>query len=214
MNGPAPPSLEEVQRVTAEVLRRPEFADVAGAGSRQPGWLERLFDWLDALGPLRIDLGGVELGARVLLYVLLAALVFFLLRLIIRQGGGLRFGRTGLSTGREAPALSASRGGQEEGLRERLQQAEGALAQGDARAAVRILCGALLALMARRGELTLQRWKTNLAYLRECPREAPTYPLLQELVSVYAAVVYAHEPCERERLERLLARLRSEEARA
>lgn len=213
MNGPALPSLEEVQRVTAEVLRRPEFADIGAPGPRRPGWLQGLFDWLGALGPLRLDLRGVDLGARILLYALLGTLVFLLLRLLLRRGVQLRFGRSGRSAGRGKPALSVPRSSQEEGLPESLQRAESALGQGDARTAVRILCGTLLQLMARRGELTLQRWKTNLAYLRECPREAPSYPLLQELVGVYAAVVYAHAPCEPERIERLLTGLRAEGAR-
>jgi hypothetical protein len=208
MNGPAVPSLEDVQRITAEVLRRPEFADLGGAGPQRPAWLERVFAWLDSLEPLNIRIPGAGLGLKILLYALLGVLLFLLVRLIIRQTGGLRLGGKASRLRALGASLSKERGGEDEELGESLRRSELALAAGDARTAIRTLCRALLKLMADRGFLKLRPWKTNLAYLRECPKEAPAGALLRELTAAYSTVVYAHAPYDRARIEQLLAELR------
>ncbi len=210
MSDLAVPTLAQVQRITAEVLRRPEFADLAAGGPRRPGWLERLLAWLASRGPLSLELPVGVLALEILRYALLGTLVFFLVRWIIRQSGGWRPGERAVRAAGLGPAESMLRGEREEELGESLRRAERALAAGDSREAISILCRAALRLLAGQGFLQLKRWKTNLTYLRECPQEAPARSLLGELTSAYSTIVYAHAPYERERIGRLLAELRAQ----
>jgi hypothetical protein len=210
MNNPGIPTLEDVQRITQEVLRRPEFADLSDTGPQQPGWLERVFNWLDWLRSLAIGLPGGNLALKILLFALLGVLIFFLLRLIIRQAGGLRPGGSASPVDGLGAAWTGERGVRDEELGESLRRVELALTAGDTRAAIRTLYRALLKLMADRGFLMLKLWKTNLVYLRECPRDAPPQSLLREITTAYSMVVYAHAPYDRERIGQLLGELRAQ----
>ena len=94
-----------------------------------------------------------------------------------------------------------------------LDEAERALKQGDLRTAVRIAYRHLIERPSRDGCLKTELWKTSLTYLRECPQTAELFPLLQQTVYAYNAVVYGHLPLESREITRLLSDLRGRDTR-
>ncbi len=206
MNGSAAnvPTPLEIQRVTEQVLRRPEFGRLGTDTEPRSGWLARLIDWLESI---RLFQSGpsASLLFKLLLIALLGVLAFFLVRALIAESGKLKKTREG--GGRRAAAVR-ERGSGGEQLGEALGRAEQALADGDSRSAIMIVYRSFIKSLADRGLLMPERWKTGLAYLKECPQSSRPYTMLQKLVLIHNRIVYGHYPYEREPLSRLFSELR------
>jgi hypothetical protein len=202
MDGAAIPSAQEILRFTEEVLQRPEFSRGGGAPGGRLGFLERLLSWLGSRGPLQIGPAG-SIMLKSLLIVLLVLLVGYLVRLLLSGSA-----RWALPHGKALRAGAAERP-EEGGVEPGLEQAEQALKRGDLRSAVRILYRALTEMLAGMGYLDLARWKTGLAYLRECPASSKHYPLLLRTVQAYNAIVYGHHAYEKDKIAHLLSELRT-----
>ncbi len=199
------PSAQEIQRVTGEILRRPEFRPPEEPTGQAPGWLDRLADWLAALHlPVSAELAGLILKG--LLVALIAAAAFYLARWLAREWKARPDAPRG--TGRLSSA-GLRREDAAEDPADLLRQAEQALEAGDARAAVRLLYAALLWRLNRSGLIRSERWKTNQSYLAECPRQAEPYALLQRLTAAYDDIVYAHRPRSAGELTRLIGEVGS-----
>jgi hypothetical protein len=192
------PSAQEIQRVTAEVLRRPEFAPARETGRQPLRWP----------GPARFlepgPAGTVIL--KILLFLLVTALVVHLVRLLLSASGGPALFRRAERLKAAALREHALSGEEPEVL---LRRAEEALAQGDLRSAIRLVYWIFIDRLAAAGLLARARWKTSLAYLGECPLHAEQYPLLQELTGAYNTIVYGHSPCEKEKIAGYISELRN-----
>jgi hypothetical protein len=204
MNGSPMPTAREIIRFTEEVLRRPEFHHVAKPTRQRLNFLERLLTWLASRGPVRIGPAGV-IVLKTLFIVALVILVAYLVRLLL--SGSMRWappaGR--LRSSRDDSPEGAAVGG---GLSGSLEDAELALKQGDLRTSVRILYQNLIERLTRGGFLKAALWKTSLTYLRECPPSAEHFPMLEETVQAYNAIVYGHLSYDNRVIERLLSGLR------
>lgn len=197
----AAPTAPEIQKVTEEILRRPEFHAAAAARPASPGWLDRLFSWLS----VHKIFGSIPLDTFItwaLLALAAAALIYYLLRLLLAEPRNLRGARaaevSSIAPKEPLPADPASL----------LADAEHALAAGDTRAAVQALYRAAVAALVAKGLLVIERWKTNLAYLRECPRTFERYEEFRELSSAYDEIVYAHKPPDQGKMAGLLVEAR------
>ncbi len=198
------PTLQEIKRVTEEVLNRPEFNQPRAASEPGESGLERFFDWLGSLGPFGSGPAGAFI-IKLLLIVVFAALVLYLVRLLLAEP--LRLKRISIEDRLNASSVQEqSSPGDEVGSS--LRQAEQALNGGDMRSAIRILYRTLIKMLSQKGFLKLERWKTNLAYLKECPKDIKQHSLLQELTLAYNHIVYAHYPYEKEKIARFLSRIR------
>ena len=149
----------------------------------------------------------VPIVLKTLFILLLVILVAYLVRLLL--SGSMRWadpaGR--LRSSREAgPEVTAVSGG----LSGSIEEAQIALKRGDLRTAVRILYRNLIERLGQGGLLKAALWKTSLAYLRECPRSAEQFTLLEETVQAYNAIVYGHLSYDERVIERLLAGLRDQ----
>lgn len=198
------PTAEEIIRFTGEVLRRPEFQRAARPTGQRPGFLDRFLTWLASRGPLRIGPAG-PIILKALFIVLLVILVVYLARLLLsgtmrRAAPGLRF-RGGRESELEHAAVSG-------GLTGSLQDAEFALKEGNLRTAVRIAYRHLIERLNQSGCLKAALWKTSLTYLRECPQSAELFPLLQQTVQAYNAIVYGHLSLDGRVIAKLLSELR------
>jgi hypothetical protein len=204
MNQPAMPTPQEILRVTEEVLQRPEFRHGARPTGQRLNFLERFLTWLASRGPVRIGPAG-PIVLKTLFIVLLVILVAYLVRLLL--SGSVRWalptGRIGRS--REGSLEGAAVGG---GLSGSVEDAELALKRGDPRTAVRILYRSLIERLTRGGFLKAALWKTSLTYLRECPQTAEHFPLLQETVQAYNAIVYGHLSYDSRVIAQLLSEVR------
>ena len=60
--------------------------------------------------------------------------------------------------------------------------------------AVQALLRACLLMLAARGAVALERWKTSTAYVAECPPTLPQFPVLRDLAATHNDIVYAHRP--------------------
>lgn len=201
------PALQEVQRITEEVLRRPEFHRLNERAAGEPGWLARLFDWLGAFRLFELGAFGTVI-VKVLLIILLAALVVYLVRILLGRYGELKHARA-------AGPLQASTGREMSGDEPdaTLQTAERALGTGDIRSAISILHRELIRLLSERGLVDRKKWKTSLIYLRECPKDTAQYPLLRELTLAFNTIVYGHFDYDRGEIARFLSELRSLDGR-
>ena len=92
--------------------------------------------------------------------------------------------------------------------RESLRVARRALAAGDARGAIQALLRACLDHLAGLGVIVLERWKTNLVYLRECPPSLPCFTVFRDLASAHNDIVYAHRVTEATRIGAMMDALR------
>ncbi len=198
------PPPQEIQRVTEEVLSRPEFNQLRAASEQKESWLDRFFDWL---GSLRLFESG-PVGAfiiKLLITALLVALVLYLVRLLLTEP--LRLKRTIIKDSVKASSVQEqSPSGKDTGSS--LRQAEQALNSGDIRSAIRILYRTFIKLLSQKSFLKLERWKTNLAYLKECPKDIKQYSLLREITLAYNNIVYAHHPYEKKKIAQLLSELK------
>jgi hypothetical protein len=176
----------EIQRYTEEVLRRPEFQGQAARGPSVPLWLLPVIGWLSTPVPF---LGGLSVGAVILLGVGAAAVAVLVVPVVRR----LRAGHPWRVRGKEA---SNDRRGAPGRMtvteREEVRAAEAALAAGDGRTAVQALLRACLLMLAARGAVALERWKTSTAYVAECPPTLPPFPVLRDLAATHNDIVYAH----------------------
>lgn len=208
MNGCAAkiPTPLEIQRVTEQVLRRPEFGRLGMDGEPRSGWLARLIDWLQTFKVFQSGLS-VSLLFKLLLVAGLGVLAFFLVRALIAESGKLK--KT-LAGGRKRAATVREEESSAEQLGEALGRAEKALADGDSRSAIMIVYRSFIESLADRGLLVLEHWKTGLAYLKECPQSSGPYAVLRQLVLIHNRIVYGHYPYEREPLSRLFSELRLE----
>ncbi len=198
------PTIQEIQRFTVEVLRRPEFGrfgEDAGKMAEEPGWI---FSWLDFLRNPALESAGAVL-VRILLIVLYVALVFFFVRILLSGSVRWRAPRGGRWL-KEPFELSGEP--HDEAPEVTLGRAESALADGDIRSAIRALYTAMLHVLTRSGLVRLKCWKTSLAYLRECPKDANQYVLLHKLTGAYNAIVYGHCIYDKSEIAQFLSELR------
>jgi hypothetical protein len=198
------PTPYEIQQVTEKVLSRPEFNRLRAASEHKEGWLERFFDWA---GSLRLFESGSAAGTifKILLIALFVFFVIYFIRLLLT--GSRLFRSTRKKDGTAALSIrEKSPSGDETGGS--LRHAEQALNRGDIRLAVRILYRTFIRMLSQKGFLKLERWKTNLAYLRECPQDIEQFPLLQELTLAHDNVVYAHFKYNREKISQFVASVR------
>ena len=198
------PTPYEIQQVTEEILSRPEFNRLRAASEHREGWLERFFDWV---GSLRLFESG-SAGETIFKILLIALFVFFIIYFIRLLLTGQRLfrrmrkkdGITASSIREKSPSDDETGGS--------LRHAEQALNRGDIRSAIRILYRTFIRMLSHKGFLKLERWKTNLAYLRECPKDIEQYPLLRELTFAHDNVVYAHFKYNREKISQFVTSVR------
>ncbi len=195
------PDPAEIQRYAEEVLRRPEFHATVEQ-QRVPGWVVRLLAWL-AAHPIP-SLGNMSLGAILLIVVGAALVTLVVLRLVrlIRSGA---FHRT--RAGQPMSEHRASAPAEPATARDSLRLAGLALAAGDARAAIQALLRACLDHLAGLGAIVLERWKTNVIYLRECPPSLPCFAVFRDLASAHNDIVYAHRVLEAGRIGTMMEAL-------
>ena len=198
------PKPQDIQRVTEEILSRPEFSQLRAASEQKESRLERFFDWL---GSLRL-FDSWPAGAfmiKLLLAVLFAALVLYLVRLLTT--GPLRLKRApNKDIVKESYVQEQSPSNED--TKNSLRHAEQAMNRGDMRSAIRILYRSFINLLSQRGFLKLERWKTNLAYLKDCPQDIEQYSLLREITLAYNYIVYAHYPYEKKKIAQFLSKLK------
>jgi hypothetical protein len=159
---------------------------------------DRLTSWfaglLHDLGRALSRVPGIDIGARVLLAVLIIAL--------LARAGYLvwaAYERRQTVEGR-APAHERSRGGRDPWL-----LAQSAAASGDYTAAAHALYAALLESVARRERVRLHPSKTAGDYARDLrARSSQLFGRFRDFARSYDAVVYGEGTCDRERYERLL----------
>ncbi|HTP57548.1 MAG TPA: hypothetical protein VMM82_01440, partial [Spirochaetia bacterium] len=85
-------------------------------------------------------------------------------------------------------------------VRDSLRAAGAALAAGDARGAIQALLRACLVHLGSRGAITLERWKTNTIYLRECSTASSWYAVFRDLAMAHNDIVYAHRSVDAHRI--------------
>ena len=187
------PDPASIQRFTEEVLRGREFHQAAPPRSGE--WLRRLLEWLGS----HIIFGNVSVGTFLwwtFVGGLAAFLAFHIVRLLLREPAGRTAHAPRMQrAGGVSPAAFIPTDG--------ILRAQGALAQGDLRGAVEHLYHTCITLLSAAGLITVQRWKTNTAYLRECPASAAAYPVFRDLTDAYERIVYAHQQYARQRIEQL-----------
>ena len=195
------PEAAEVGRYAAQVLARAEFAVGTAPAPSRPGAVGRALEWL-AAHPLGM-LGNMDLGTVLLIGVGAVAAVF-LARWVVRwaRSGGFRLG-----TPRPAAARPASDPARRATAADSLRAARAALAAADARAAIQALLRACLDHLAALGAIRLERWKTNTAYLRECPSSSPSYDLFKDLARAHSEIIYAHRSVDAARIDAMLEAL-------
>jgi hypothetical protein len=193
------PSAQQVQAVVEEILRRKEFSDVAEKEPSQ-SHLQRPLNWLSEQSVFGLISVGRLIG-WIILGTLAIVLLSFLLRMILAEIARLRASRIpadrsggeGEQSGQEPSAL--------------LHKAEGALSASDMRQSLQLLSRACIAALARAGYVVVEQWKTNNAYLRECPRAVEQYPFFGEAISLHEDLVYGHRAPDPARIRRLLTAL-------
>jgi len=198
------PAAGEIQRFTEQVLAGPEFHVSSNAPAAVPPWVKGLAAWL-ALHPFDF-LSSLSLGtilACLLGGCVLVALTVYLVRLVLREGRRPGRSRPGRKRAAEGPVDARHL----QGPRELVLEAARALAAGDSRRAIQELLRAGISLLAGRGLISVERWKTNSAYVRECPPGGREYSVLRELTSVYDEVVFAHREVRTDIIAGLLAEL-------
>jgi hypothetical protein len=195
------PGTSEVQQYVQEVLSRPEF-NAAPPRQSGPGWILGILEWLASHRLPAI--GNISIGTLILLAAAAALLAYLVVRLVrFVRGGGLNRSPARAAPGTKRAAasdVSVSAG-------ESIRQAGAALAAGDARGAIQELLRACLAHLAGTGAIVLEKWKTNIAYTRECPPELPAFGVFRDLAQVHNDIVYAHRTPENERIRSLMADL-------
>ena len=198
------PDPAEIQRYAEGVLRRPEF-HTALQQQRGPGWLAPVLEWL-AMHRLP-GLGSMSPGT-LLLIVVAAALVAFLIPPLVRLFRSGAFHRT--HTAHPGSTHRATVPAEHATARDSLRMARAALAAGDARVAIQALLRACLDHLADLGVIALERWKTNLVYLRECPPSLPCFAVFQDLASAHNDIVYAHRVTEATRIGAMMDALQEQ----
>lgn len=163
---------------------------------RMPDWLRRVLRWIaELLGEVRIpfDASPVLFWVSVALLVAIAGLVVARgiwaarQRRVVMAGGAPRARGTGLP---RDPWLAA----------------QALAARGDFTAAAHALYHALLATLARRGQVKLHPSKTVGDYVRELrARSSALFARFRDFARSYEVVVYDVGWCDRERWERLHA---------
>ena len=162
---------------------------------RWPEWLRRLFRWLgDVLGDVRLTFGESPLlywGTIVLLVALVALIV-------ARAVWASRQRRVALAAAEHARPRGA-------GLpRDPWLAAQALAARGDFTEAAHALYHALLAALARRGQVKLHPSKTVGDYVRELrARSSVAFARFRDFARSYEVVIYGVGRCDRERWERL-----------
>lgn len=188
------PADERIEELTRSTLSRPEFQQE----TRESLWessMATLGAWLSEL--FSGSLLGVALACLLLGVVALAIGVALLS--LFQEGSlpplsGLR-SRTRAWRGLEGAA---------ESWEEAMLKAREALAAGRVYNSLWIAHRAFLSLLDQRGVVDFAKWKTNLDYLREVPRDDPAFPLFRAVSHAYDNVVYAHRSLEIDRLADLL----------
>ncbi|MEE9149276.1 MAG: DUF4129 domain-containing protein [Candidatus Tectomicrobia bacterium] len=186
---PAVPAAEEIQRVTREILSRPEFQPGAAWRDWMVAFIERVEDVFHQIASWSQAHPTLQWVVFVLLSLVLVLLVVHLVRTVRAEVWRDRHDERR----RYAPASSA---GSPEGVTRRwdemLRQVRGAVSQGDGYSAIGLLHRFFLAVLHQRGILTFADWKTNADYLSECPRTHTAYATLADLTQAYERIVYAH----------------------
>ena len=192
------PGGSEVQQYVQEILSRPEF-NAAPPRQGNPGWLLKVLDWLAS--HTLPSIGNISIGTLILLAAAAALLSYLVVRLVrfARAGGFKRSPtRAAPAAGRAAAspvAVSAA---------ESIRRAGAALAAGDTRGAIQELLRACMAHLAGMGAIALEKWKTNIAYTRECPPQLPAFGVFRDLAQAHNDIVYAHRTADSARIRSLM----------
>jgi hypothetical protein len=187
---PPPSAPADAQARLAAILSRPPFGD-SGDEPREPGWLERFFEWLaELLGDIAVPVGDAATSApgTVASWALTAAgaaLVIAVLALWLR---GLR--RSLRPTAALAPAATPEARDQADARAQ-----AGALARaGDYRGAVRLLALAALLWLDEGGHLRYDSHQTNREHLQRLRDKPDLRSRLAPVVDTADRVWYGNTP--------------------
>lgn len=191
----SPPSREAIRATTSAILERPEFRKSSETKSL-----------LKDLGPIDIDLPPLPAPAVWLLLAFFAALLLWLaLKLFpaMEPSGPQRTIRKTSSSRWEELDVAPDR------WQDALKAVKQAITEKNSRRAVWILHRVFLGLLDKKGAIRFSGWKTNEAYLRECPEADPWRATLLELTRVYDQLVYAHRAVDEGEIQGLVSRVES-----
>jgi hypothetical protein len=194
-----------VRATTQEVLRRPEFHDLATT----PWYVDlvaRLRDWGLAFSRWA---EAHPVQGWLVIAVLVLVLVGLLIHITYVAFGDVWSGqRRASDADRAALAWTVLEGAAMSWLAG-IGRAQAALAAGDPRRAVWIAHRVLLGLMDEAGAIRFAAGKTNCDYLAECAPAHPWRELLGRLTGAYERIVYGHRDPAGEPLGTLLDAVRT-----
>jgi hypothetical protein len=206
---PASAPADAEQRL-AEILSRPPFA--TPEAPREPGWVERFFDWLaEQLGRIAEPVGEAAGGqpGTVVSWALTAAGAALIIGVLWLWLRGL--GRTLRPTVALAPAASA----EARDAADARAQARELAGRGDYRGAARLLALAALLWLDESGRLRYDAHQTNREHLTRLREQPQLRERLAPVVETADKVWYGNAPLDAagyDAYERQVETLRSEEA--
>lgn len=167
-----------------EILARPEFQWQEPPPLEMPGWLVKIFDWLDQLTNRALN---ATLSYGRVPLIVIAVLLFLLSLFFIFRGLSRNLVQEAqLATeGSEADEMLTSKGA--------LKRAESLSMQGDYRNAIRYLYLSSLLVLDEQGVMRYDRSRTNREYLRSVSSRPELANPLRDVIEVFDRVWYGFE---------------------
>lgn len=209
---PAPLDTENVRRVVDEVLSAPEYRHIARPKleddkNKEPGWLDRFFEWLFSGREVRVDSGAFSWAAFLLrgLAYLIALAIAGVICLVVARGIARRLPRNdprlamraaaGLTPGSPPGELPS-----DEYVRRALEFAKSQ----DYRAAIRELLLGAMSWIERAGLIRFRRGLSNRDYLRAVWRRPNCRDSMTGIIDAFDRTYFGRRSATAEMFEQCL----------